>query len=63
MAISLDEFIITFFTIGAGNTLPTFVWGMLRTSLDPQINAIATILIALTVGSMAIALKLSAYRG
>ena len=63
MAISVDEFIIAFFTIGGGNTLPTFVWGMLRTSLDPQINAIATILIALTVGSMAIALKLSQYRG
>ena len=63
MAISLDEFIITFFTIGGGNTLPTFVWGMLRTSVDPQINAIATILISLTVGSMAIALKLSRYRG
>ena len=63
MAISLDEFIITFFTIGGGNTLPTFVWGMLRTSVDPQINAIATILISLTVGSMVIALKLSRYRG
>ena len=63
MAISIDEFIITFFTIGAGNTLPTFVWGMLRTSVDPQINAIATILITLTVGLMAVALKLSAYRG
>ena len=63
IAISLDEFIISFFTIGGGNTLPTFVWGMLRTSVDPQINAIATILISLTVGSMAIALKLSQYRG
>ena len=63
MAISLDEFIITFFTIGGGNTLPTFVWGMLRTSVDPQINAIATILISLTVGSMVIALRLSRYRG
>ena len=63
IAISIDEFIIAFFTIGGGNTLPTFVWGMLRTSVDPQINAIATILILLTVGSMAIALKLSRYRG
>ena len=36
---------------------------MLRTSVDPQINAIATILISLTVGSMAIALRLSRYRG
>ena len=43
--LSIDDFVITFFTIGAGNTLPTLVWGMVRTSLDPTINAIATLLI------------------
>ncbi len=25
-ALSIDDFIITFFTIGTGNTLPTLVW-------------------------------------
>lgn len=63
MSVSLDDFIITFFTIGSGNTLPTFVWGKVRTSLDPSINAIGTILIALTVGSSVLALWLSRYRG
>ena len=48
--ISLDDFVITFFTIGSGNTLPTLVWGMVRTSLDPTINAIATLLLALSIG-------------
>jgi spermidine/putrescine transport system permease protein len=62
-AISLDDFIIASFTIGAGNTLSTFVWGMLRTTLDPSINAIATIILALTVGSAALALQLTRYRG
>ena len=62
LAISLDEFIITFFNIGGGNTLPTFVFGKIRTSLDPTINAIATILIVLTVGSTVLALRLSRYR-
>ena len=38
IAISLDEFVITFFTIGGGNTLPTFVFGKIRTKLDPSIN-------------------------
>lgn len=60
---SLDDFIVTFFTIGAGNTLPTLVWGTLRTTLDPRVNAIATLLIVTTVGSTAIALRLSRYRG
>ena len=63
LAISLDEFVITFFTIGGGNTLPTFVYGKIRTTLDPSINAIATILIALTIGSTMIALRISRYRG
>ena len=63
MSISLDDFVITFFTIGAGNTLPTLVWGMVRTSLDPTINAIATLLILLSVGSTFLALRVSTYRG
>ena len=41
-AISLDDFVITFFTLGGGNTLPTFVWGMMRSSITPVINAIGT---------------------
>ena len=63
LSISLDDFVITFFTIGGGNTLPTLVWGMVRTSLDPTINAMATLLILLSIGSMIIALRLSRYRG
>jgi spermidine/putrescine transport system permease protein len=63
LSLSLDDFVITFFTIGGGNTLPTLVWGMVRTSLDPTINAIATLLIALSIGSTVIAVQLSRYRG
>jgi spermidine/putrescine transport system permease protein len=63
LSISLDDFVITFFTIGGGNTLPTLVWGLVRTSLDPTINAMATLLIVLSIGSTVIALQLSRYRG
>jgi spermidine/putrescine transport system permease protein len=63
LSLSLDDFVITFFTIGGGNTLPTLVWGLVRTSLDPTINAIATLLIALSIGSTIIAVQLSRYRG
>jgi spermidine/putrescine transport system permease protein len=62
-AISLDDFIIASFTLGGGNTLSTFVWGKIRTTLDPSINAIATILLLLTIGSAALALRMSRYRG
>ncbi|MBA3519830.1 MAG: ABC transporter permease [Rhizobiales bacterium] len=63
LSISLDDFVITFFTIGSGNTLPTLVWGLVRTSLDPTINAMATLLILLSIGSTIIALRLTSYRG
>jgi spermidine/putrescine transport system permease protein len=63
LSVSLDDFVIAFFTIGSGNTLPTMVWGMVRTSLDPSINAVATLLLLLSIGSTAVALSVSKYRG
>lgn len=63
VALSVDDFIITFFTIGSGNTLPTFVWGMIRTALTPAANAIGTLILLLTVGSTLLALWLTRYRG
>ena len=63
MALSIDDFIITFFTIGTGNTLPTLVWGMIRTGLTPAVNAIGTLILLLTIGSTVIALQLTRYRG
>lgn len=62
LSLSFDDFVITFFTIGSGNTLPTLVWGLVRTALDPTINAIATLLLALSIGSTVLALKLIDYR-
>ena len=63
VALSIDDFVITFFTIGSGNTLPTLVWGMIRTALTPTVNAIGTLLILVTVGSTLAALWLTRYRG
>jgi spermidine/putrescine transport system permease protein len=62
MALSIDDFIITFFTIGQGNTLPTMVWGMIRTQLTPSVNAIGTVLIVISLCSSVIALRLTKYR-
>jgi spermidine/putrescine transport system permease protein len=63
MALSIDDFVITFFTIGSGNTLPTLVWGMIRTGLTPAVNAIGTLILLLTIGSSLVALRLTRYRG
>lgn len=43
---SLDDFVITFFTSGVGaTTLPLFVYGMIRFSISPAINAISTLML------------------
>jgi spermidine/putrescine transport system permease protein len=62
-AISFDDFVITFFTIGGGNTLPTFVWGMMRTSVTPVINAIGTLLVTATIACTLLGLWMTRYRG
>jgi spermidine/putrescine transport system permease protein len=63
MALSLDDFIVTFFTIGAGNTLPTFLWGMLRKGVNPTINVASVVLLSLTVLASLLAMRATRYRG
>lgn len=42
--LSLDDFIITFFTTGPGaTTLPIYVYGLLRRIVTPEVNALSTI--------------------
>lgn len=42
--LSLDDFVITFFTSGPGSTtLPIYVYGLLRRIITPQVNALSTI--------------------
>ena len=49
-ALSLDEFVVTWFNIGNQQSVPVLVWGLMRRGVDPSINAIATLLLALLVG-------------
>ncbi|MBI3455005.1 MAG: ABC transporter permease subunit [Candidatus Rokubacteria bacterium] len=43
--LSLDEFIITFLLTATTQTLPLYVWGMLRTIVSPTVNAVATMIV------------------
>jgi len=63
VALSLDDFILASFTIGGGNTLPIMVMSTLRTSVTPMTNAVGTLLIALSISFMLVALRLTRYRG
>jgi spermidine/putrescine transport system permease protein len=44
-ALSLDDFIITLFTAGSTLTYPLFVNNASKTSLPPQINVLATMIL------------------
>jgi ABC-type spermidine/putrescine transport system permease subunit II len=48
--LSFDEFIRTLFTIGRDNTLPIQIWSMLGSMVSPELNAIATLIVAASVG-------------
>ena len=42
--LSLDDFVITFFTTGPGaTTLPLYIYGLLRRTITPEINALSTV--------------------
>jgi spermidine/putrescine transport system permease protein len=46
---SFDDFVITFFVSGVGSTtLPLLVYGMVRKSIEPSINAISTLILIVT---------------
>jgi ABC-type spermidine/putrescine transport system permease subunit II len=45
-ALSLDEFIVTWFNVGTQLTAPVLVWGLMRRGVDPSINALATLFLA-----------------
>ncbi len=48
-ALSFDEFLITFFVIGSETTLPMLIWSMMRRSLDPRVNVISSLVLAVSL--------------
>ena len=55
--VSLDDFIISMMVSSAGSTtLPVYVYGMMRLGVTPEVNAISSILLAVSVVFVAAAL-------
>jgi spermidine/putrescine transport system permease protein len=52
--LSMDEIAVTFFLIGRDNTLPLEIWGRLRRGITPEINAVSTLIFAVSVGLIVI---------
>lgn len=58
--LSIDDFVITFFTAGANaSTLPLQIYSMIKIAVTPEVNAVSTLLMGLTLVLIVIASKLS----
>jgi spermidine/putrescine transport system permease protein len=53
-AISIDDFVVTYFNAGPRTTFPLFVWGAARVGAPPQVNVIATFIFAVAVIGMVV---------
>jgi spermidine/putrescine transport system permease protein len=58
--LSIDDFVITFFTAGAGTvTLPLQIYSMIKIAVTPEVNAVSTLLMLLTLALIIVASRLS----
>jgi spermidine/putrescine transport system permease protein len=51
-AISIDDFVVTYFNAGGRITFPLFVWGSARVGAPPQVNVIGTVIFVVAVTAM-----------
>jgi ABC-type spermidine/putrescine transport system permease subunit II len=55
VTLSIDEFVITWFTVGAQPTLPTFIYTRVKFGVTPEVNAVATVMLVVTLGTLGLA--------
>ena len=51
-AISVDDFVVTYFNSGARVTFPLFVWGAAKIGAPPQVNVIGTAIFVIALTAM-----------
>jgi spermidine/putrescine transport system permease protein len=58
--LSIDDFVITFFTAGVGvPTLPLTIYTMIKIAVTPEVNALSTLMMLLTLGMIVIASRVA----
>ena len=57
--LSFDEVVVTFFLTGREKTLPLLIWGRLRQGISPEINAVATVIIFVSLAGVLLANRFS----
>jgi spermidine/putrescine transport system permease protein len=57
--LSIDDFVITFFTAGVGSTtLPIRIYGMIKRTITPEINAISSLMLLASISLVVLSLFL-----
>lgn len=57
--LSLDDYVITFFTSGVGaTTLPLRIYAMVKTGITPEVNALSTLMLLASIGLVVLSLVL-----
>jgi spermidine/putrescine transport system permease protein len=51
-AVSIDDFVVTYFNSGSEVTFPLFVWGAARIGAPPQVNVIGSAIFLIAVSAM-----------
>ena len=59
IALSLDEFVVTWFNIGNEMTIPVLIWGLLRRGIDPSINALASVVLVSLIALVMVSNRLN----
>ena len=63
-ALSFDDYVVTTFNAGVGSsTLPLYIYGKIKFGVTPEINAISTIIVAVTAVLVLVAWRLGRVRG
>jgi ABC-type spermidine/putrescine transport system permease subunit II len=54
VTLSIDEFVITFFTVGPQQTLPLYIYTSIKLGVTPEVNAVATVILVVTLAAFAL---------
>ncbi len=64
LSLSIDDYVVTAFNAGIDSTtLPLYIYSAIKFGVSPEINAISTIVVAVTAVAILIAWRLGTFRG
>jgi spermidine/putrescine transport system permease protein len=60
--LSIDDFVVSYFTSGTTQTLPIFIYSMTRKRVSPEINALSALLFAIIILVLLVVINLRTAR-